>query len=338
MSTAPGQPATLHDDLPPAVLEAAIGWMVKLESAATDSGLRAACERWRAADPLHEQAWRQLHWAEEDFHLLPASSASLAGDTLARLETQRRSQRGRRQALKALVLGGTALGLGWQLGRQGNPLPALTADLRSSTGERRQITLEDGTRLVLNTHTAVDLRFSTQERLLVLLRGEIFLDSGADAAHGGKRPLRIRTAQGVFQALGTRFHVRQDEAATWLSVTEGAVALPSASAEAARIAHAGEVWHVGAEGASPVRDTPLDLTAWTEGVLVARQMRLEDFLAELGRYRSGWLRCDPAVAELRISGVFQLHDTDLVLTALTQTLPVRVKQRSRYWIMVENAR
>src|SRR5690606_37214918 len=50
-------------------------------------------------------------------------------------------------------------------------------------------------------------------------------------------------------------------------------------------------------------------TAWTRGLLIAERMRLADFLAELGRYRNGWLRCDPAVHDLIVSGVYSVDDT-----------------------------
>lgn len=330
------------DELPPAVLDAAIGWLVKLQSGTADAALHDACRCWRASDPLHEQAWRQLQWAEEDFRLLSAGSAALACDTLTQVERLRNGRQGRRRALKALLWGSGALGLGWHLGRQQDLLPPLTADFRSATGEQRQWTLEDGTRLTLNTRSAVDLRFSTHERLLLLLRGEIHIDSGSDAAYGGARPLRVRTAQGLFQALGTRFHLRQEENATLLSVSESAVALPAApgglAATAQPLARAGETWRITAGEAHAVRNAAFDPAAWTDGVLVARQMRLADAVAEIGRYRSGWLRCDPAVADWPISGVFQLRDTDLALAALAEALPLRVRQRSRYWVVVEGAR
>jgi len=70
---------------------------------------------------------------------------------------------------------------------------------------------------------------------------------------------------------------------------------------------------------------------WTRGVLYADRMRLDNFLAELDRHRPGLLRCDPAIADLRISGAFQLHDPEQVLTVLTMTLPVRLVYRTRYW-------
>ncbi len=66
-------------------------------------------------------------------------------------------------------------------------------------------------------------------------------------------------------------------------------------------------------------------------------MRLADFLKELARYRAGLLRCDPAVADLRISGGFQVDDADAVLLAVSRSLPVRVVSRSRYWVSVAPA-
>ncbi|MFD2980294.1 iron dicitrate transport regulator FecR, partial [Klebsiella pneumoniae] len=74
--------------------------------------------------------------------------------------------------------------------------------------------------------------------------------------------------------------------------------------------------------------------AWSNGLLVANRQRLDDFLAELGRYRQGWLRCDPAIAGLRISGTFSIDDTDSALRALEASLPVQRLERTRYWVTV----
>ena len=74
--------------------------------------------------------------------------------------------------------------------------------------------------------------------------------------------------------------------------------------------------------------------AWVDGYLVAERMRLGDFLAELDRYRPGLLRCDPAVAGIRLSGSYPLADTDRVLAMLQDSLPVTVQRRTRYWVTV----
>lgn len=70
-------------------------------------------------------------------------------------------------------------------------------------------------------------------------------------------------------------------------------------------------------------------------MLVASQMRLADFLAELGRYRHGQLGCSEQVADLRISGSYPLDDSERILQMLEVALPVRVRRFTRYWVTVE---
>ncbi len=47
------------------------------------------------------------------------------------------------------------------------------------------------------------------------------------------------------------------------------------------------------------------------------------------------MTCAPAVADLRLSGVFRLEDTDKLLGILPQTLPVQLRYRTRWWVMIE---
>ena len=70
-------------------------------------------------------------------------------------------------------------------------------------------------------------------------------------------------------------------------------------------------------------------------MMVARNMRLADLLAELGRYRPGVLRCHDDVAGLSVSGAFPLQDTDASLRLLQDTLPIRVSSLTRYWVAIE---
>ncbi|MNE16899.1 fec operon regulator FecR [compost metagenome] len=79
----------------------------------------------------------------------------------------------------------------------------------------------------------------------------------------------------------------------------------------------------------------MDTGAWAEGLIVTRDMRLGDFLAEVGRYRHGYVSCADDIADLRLSGVFRLEDTDKLLQLLPQTLPVKVSYRTRWWVRLE---
>jgi ferric-dicitrate binding protein FerR (iron transport regulator) len=80
----------------------------------------------------------------------------------------------------------------------------------------------------------------------------------------------------------------------------------------------------------------MDAMAWTEGLIVTQDMRLSNFLAQVSRYRHGYLGCSNEIADLRLSGVFRLEDPEQLLRLLPQTLPVRVRRRTRWWVHVES--
>jgi ferric-dicitrate binding protein FerR (iron transport regulator) len=79
----------------------------------------------------------------------------------------------------------------------------------------------------------------------------------------------------------------------------------------------------------------MDIAAWSDGLLVTRNMRLIDFLAEVRRYRPGYLGCSMDIADLRLSGAFRLEDTDKLLAILPRILPVHVRYRTRWWVSLE---
>jgi transmembrane sensor len=318
-----------------AVLREAARWLVCLHSGEADAAGRDACARWRAADPAHEQAWQRAERLSQKFGAVPTS---VGMPVLAR---QLRSNR--RAALRTLALLATATPAAWMGWRYG-PWDDIAADHRTATGERREIALEDGSRVLLDTASAIDVVFDGTRRTLRLRSGAIFVATAPDPqGPDHARPFVVETVHGRLRALGTRFIVRQsgdarDAGPVRLAVTEGAVqvTLRGASSPAAVIP-AGQQTVLSAQGAAAMQPLSPDAGAWTQGVLYADDMRLADFCAELSRYRPGLLHCAAEVAGLRISGAFQLGDTDYVLSMLATTLPVRVVTRTRYWVSVVGA-
>lgn len=303
------------------VAREAARWLLRLSSErATDADVHA-CEQWRASKAEHEHAWQRAQRVNQRFGLIPSA---LGMATLNRLESG-----DRRRVLKALAALIVAGPVGWAAWRA-SPFE-WTADCRSATGEQRQVALADGSSLRLNTASAVDVLFDADLRLVRLRAGEIAVHAVAETGEH-PRPFVVRTRQGDVRAQASRFCVRQDGDACLVSVQEGEVSVYSGGAVVALAA--GEQALL--TGNAPPQAEPADPHAadWTRGVLHASAWRLDAFAAELGRYRAGILRCDPAVAGLRISGAFQLQDTDAVLAALPSTLPVQVRYRSAYWVTI----
>ncbi|MEI2416016.1 FecR domain-containing protein [Orrella sp. JC864] len=311
-----------------AVVQQAAQWMARLWSGQAGETERAACARWRAAHPDHELAWRRLLAVEEKFGGVPADIARHA------LRQPAPKPAARRRVLAGLGLAATGA-LAYPVARRTPALRALAADARSATGQIRESMLPDGSRLVLDTATAVDLRYDARERRIVLLRGRVLIETATDPAG---RPLRVQTAQGLVQALGTVFCVQQDIEVSRVSVYEGAVEIRPAQAPGAVLrAHAGQRTSFSVRQAAPPGPLAADETAWRRGQLVAQDMRLADLLAELSRYRPGILRHDPSLSDLRVTGVFSLSDTDRTLANLAAGLGLRLVTLTRYWVALQPA-
>jgi transmembrane sensor len=210
-----------------------------------------------------------------------------------------------------------------------------SADYQTATGERSTIALADGTQLVLNTASSVDVRFDSRQRLVQLYTGEVLVTTAADKMLPA-RPFRVQTRQGMLRALGTRFDVRQEGMRSHVAVFEGAVELTPLKAPGV-VVQAGQQCSFTANRAGPVQAADDSQALWSQGVLFADKMRLADFVDELSRYRHGRLSCDPAVADQRVSGAFQLKDTDQALLLLSKVLPVRIERITRYWVTVRAA-
>lgn len=299
------------------VAEAAAEWMLRQQSGDADA---AGLQAWLAAHPEHQRAWRRIEKLRSDLRSLPPSVAKAALD--------RPHSLARRRTLRQLVLLLTAGGAGFLSVRE-LPWQTWTADLRTGTGERREVRLPDGSSLQLNTASAVDVYFDAHLRRVYLREGEVVIRTAPDATLA--RPFVVDTDQGGVRALGTRFTVRQKDAMTVVTVHEHAVeiSLPGESP------HRLEAGHTVSFTAARIHEpTPADPNshAWTRGLLYAERMTLGELTMELSRYRSGILRCDPAVAALEVSGSFPLEHTDDALALLERTLPVQVQRRTAWWV------
>lgn len=316
-----------NDTVPADPHQQALAWLVTLWSGEATAGDHLALQRWRQAAPAHEQAWQAVQAMQQRLHGVPAA---MAGPVL-RAASRRGSRRAVLRGL-ALVFGG---GAAMQALHGSDAWHAMAAQYTTGTGERRALLLADGTRIDMNTATALDVRYDAGQRRIDLHRGEIMIATGKDtgAAH---RAFLVHTRHGVARALGTRFVVFQNRERMQVKVYQGAVEVRALRRQGPpRRLAAGSQIQLTEELTGPVRALPLTDPAWLGGMLEAEQLRLQDFLAELARYRQGVIQCDPAVAGLPVSGMYPLADSDKVLDMLAQALPIRISYLTRYWVKVQ---
>lgn len=286
-----------------------------------------AWQAWRAADPLHEQAWQHIASVNRQLAgLVAPQQTGIAQAALAPRGTARR-----RRVVQTLAVLAFGIGVTWQAG-QHLPWRTWAADVRTARGKRRQMTLEDGTQIVLNGASALDIAYGPHQRRLRLREGEVLVTTAPDPQQPA-RDFIVQTGQGQAQALGTRFAVRTlAGGGSQVSVFEGAVRLmPDNATGGTLVLQAGQQATLRAESVSPARSAHEDSLAWTEGMLVARGMPLAEMLAALQPYSAVRLACAPEAAQLRISGTYPLDDVPRVLAALDALPDLRVHRLTRWW-------
>lgn len=297
--------AAKPDETPSAaVVERAAEWLAHLESGDATDADRVAFRAWRDAHPSHALALDRM--------------GGLVGDRAER-ETLRRLFLRPGAKAPAAMLGLAALGFAGWLAVQATA--TLHADQRTQIGETRAVALKTQDRIVLATDSAADI--DDGRRTVRLLRGELL----ARVVKGAPAPFVVQTRDGTAQALGTAFTVRQLADATRVTVIESRVRVcPARQADACLILAPGQQATMTRDAVTALPDAaPATAGAWSEGWLPVEDQPLVDVLDELNRWRAKPIRFDrQALADLRVSGVFPLRQTDRAVANLARSLPLRI--------------
>jgi transmembrane sensor len=215
-------------------------------------------------------------------------------------------------AAAALVVGAAGLSLMWiDHGHH----------YATQVGEQRTIPLDDGSKLTLDTDTAVVIRYSQKKRRIELERGQAFFA----VAHAADRPFLVDAGATQVRATGTQFEVRQLGNATEVTLVEGRVEVTSpASARPTALTSGEQLRSTGTRPAIVRRvDTRAD-TAWRQGRIVFDDTPLATAVAEVNRYTHQPIQlASEHYADHRLSGSFDTGDVAGFVAAATSILPLK---------------
>ena len=296
--------------------EAAL-WALRADAQDLDPERDAELSAWLAADPRHRGAFLRAQAAllmVDRTRALPDPAPEAPSPT-ARI--------GRRKFL-AVALGGTAAAsvAGLAIWRD------LTPELHvTQLGEVRRTPLADGTLMVLNTDTEVEVRLSRARRLLRLVRGEAWFD----IAHDTSRPFVVEAGAATFRAVGTAFSVRRSGEESQLQVTDGTVeAWSQADTRPARVVAGQKAVMVEGEARVTITDDPAAVRrslAWRQGELVLDGETLKEAAAEFNRYNQIKIEvADARLGQQRLVGLFRTTDPESFAEATANVLQARVER------------
>ena len=306
-----------------ALEDTAIDWVVHLRSGVATEADRRAFTTWRERSAAHEAAARfaETLWTDLGETRTLAEPAQIPGS-----QPQQRPQRHTKQWTRRTFIGvAAAASLAAVVVGSGlfGPISGLGADHVTRTGERREITLPDGSTAWMNSTSALSVSYDGNQRQLHLHAGEGYFTVVRDPA----RPFRVQAGDVEVSALGTAFSVRRLGGEVQVVVTESAVAVRSPAAEPGFHVPAGKAATVTADGSvrGPAATDVTAATAWTRGKLIFNARPLAELAAELERHQSGRiLILDERLRSLKFSGVLPLDDPNAAARILENALDLQL--------------
>lgn len=319
--------APLRDDLRDGrVHDEARAWVIRL---ADEPEAEAACAEWRAADPAHEAAWREVSAV---WNAAPSLGTLIGDDWRDEVERIGDSPFGRARHW-ALRGGGrvvlplamaASLVLAIVLPQRGAPAPL---EVRTAIAETRVVPLEDGSRMTLGARSDAQVRFASTEREVVLESGQAFFE----VAHDADRPFIVLAGNAEIRVTGTRFDVRRSGDNVQISVLEGRVEVRRRQVDAPRPAGSPAVVLTAGERSSleggqtftPEQRAPVTPGEWRSGRLYYSEARVSDIVADVQRYSDRPIRLASAeVGAMRVTTSFRSDDIDQFIANLETALPI----------------
>ena len=285
-------------------LEAAAGWYAELQDdhAGQDVWIRfLAWER----DPANAAAFRQVEAALETLDR-------------TRFRAPRRAAPVRRMAVwGGAVAAAAALLAGIILVRLPDPQAPVPGEAAAeihatAVGERREVTLADGSLVTLNTASRLEVAYSGTARRVTLLEGQALFDVAP-----GEVPFVAGAGDSLTTALGTEFDIRLRPEGTEITLIEGRVEVARAGGERSDLLSPGQMLAFRG-GVVQITDVDTaDVTGWKTGMIRFRDVTLGEAVAEMNRYSATQLKVpDAGLAAARFSGVFPAGDQEVFLESV----------------------
>jgi transmembrane sensor len=334
-----------------AIIEQALEWHMRHREGDLSPAMKAAFMQWLRQSPLNVREYLEI--ARMAGHL-PQAFASMPADVAGNVEVdaanvvflheerdalipeqelmprpERKARPWRWVALAAAVCA-LAVGAALQFGAIGYLGVIGVLPIRAPADEQLTLTLNDGSRIHMNSKARVHVRFSDGERLIELQQGQVLFD----VAHDWTRPFRVRAGAADIVAVGTRFDVNRRDSDLTVTVVEGKVDVvdrlpaevandagePAMFEEPLRLT-AGEQIEVG-PGVRLAKAQVVDVraaTAWMHREIVFTERSLADVTEELNQYLEKPIVIeDAALRSLRVSGIFNAYDMESFLAFLKQ--------------------
>ncbi|AEG02654.1 FecR family protein [Methylomonas methanica] len=313
-SAATEQSETLKDE--------AIEWLIRLSAENCPTADLQAFEQWIQQSAAHQAAYGEIAgrmgWLER---VTKADTETRNAALRYRPTPQKQAKNSRIRLATAasvlLVLGiATFSSEGWY----GNH-----SHYQVARGGHETIQLADGSRLEMNTDSEVSVLINHWQRSVEVVRGEVYFS----VVHDAEKPFIVTAGAGRSIDIGTEFDVYRQPEQVIIAVQEGSVRVEAKQSQDL-IASQAVAYNQDGDFINLPGKLSLDsVTAWRRGKLIFDNRRLDEVLAEMGRYHNAHLRLDaPTLASNKVSGTFFIDRLEGNLAAIANSLNLTVRHVS----------
>ncbi|WP_151716716.1 FecR domain-containing protein [Acinetobacter sp. TUM15071] len=299
------------------ILKEAAEWIVLIQASALTDAQQIEFEAWKNQSEAHQTAWLKAEYLLSSFEHYPENGQEII---------KKGNQAAQFQWSKHLVVACIAC-LGSIIAWNSEYKYLWLSDYSTAIGQQKNVTLEDGTQLQLNTSTALDVRYTPHQRTLRLHYGEIQIHT-AKEAHSD-RPFFVETESAHLQALGTVFNVqylKNKQQQTCLGVIESAVKVTLNQSKKMTVVQAGEQLCFDDTDFKALGQLDPNVSVWKNQMIMAFEMPLEQLLQEIGRYQHHYVDIDPQLKALKISGSYPVNNFTQLQSALELSYPIRMQR------------
>ena len=353
------------------IVDEASEWFVEFRVGDVDAAARERFDEWLRRSPEHIRAYIGIArtyvempnpHATKPLDVEALIAYARSGENIVPFDTvpqERAAMHTRSPRRRFLAVAASALmvalagGVWWQSARY----PLYSTDI----GERRSITLADGSTVDLNARSKLRVEFSKNERRVELLDGQALFQVAKDK----NRPFIVASGEATVRAVGTQFDVYRKDSGTTVTVLEGRVAVystapqpatrsPRASVQPEAQMHA--IPHSGAASSNPpglldpsgagaiflsageqvtvtraqtlpapARADIAATTAWTQRRLIFDGSKLSDVVQEFNRYNKRQLVIEDAqLSDFHVSGVYSSTDPSSLIRFLREQPGIKI--------------
>jgi transmembrane sensor len=322
------------------IVEQAIAWYLQVNAAQHDADVKAKFDSWIKQDTSHAKAYEQIN---RIFKPLEGIDVKAAKESIVSvLHTERKLKRRRNASGIAFAI---TMFTAIYFGSQSTDVKVMLADNKTAIGESKTLVLPDQSSIIMNTNTALDVKFDQHQRIIKLYKGEVYVEVSKDAS----RPFLVETEHGDIRALGTKFNVNRTSESTHVAMIESKVKacnqpsvfsniIANSAQRVCVVLHTGQAVTIRNQSLDKVQEIDVDaISSWTKGTVAFDAQPLPKVLSDLQRYSPKKITFSASeLNAIKVSGVLPINDLPYAFNILADQFHLQIQQVDSDTIKVDS--